>query len=173
MLRHRRKLCRTPRGDLDFRSRSRTEVGRYRPGRDGRAPARGDRRAARRSLDGSSHQNRADRPASGPLRPQRRVAALRPRGSQPHRLLPDGLRGGTHRHGAHDSRHSSHRRVHRQRKLRMAHPRGEGLSRNQAPSPPAEPSFTPQPPNSTPRAARSPSISTATYLPSRRTRSTC
>ena len=43
-------------------------------GRDGRAAAAGDRRAARRPVHRPAHQDRAGRPAAGAVRPQRRVA---------------------------------------------------------------------------------------------------
>ena len=46
----------------------------HRPGRDDRAAAARHRRAARRPVDRSAHQDRAGRPAAGAVRPQRRVA---------------------------------------------------------------------------------------------------
>ena len=44
-----------------------------------RAPAPGDRRAARRPVDGVAHQDRAGRPVAGDVRPQRRGTAADPR----------------------------------------------------------------------------------------------
>ncbi len=56
--------------------RSCVEIGGYRTCRHGRASACGYRCSARRPLNRSSYQNRADRPHAGSLRPQRRVASL-------------------------------------------------------------------------------------------------
>ena len=58
-----------------------------RAGRRAGAAAAGDRRAARRPVDGAAHQDRAGRPAAGDVRPQRRGAAADPRAALARRLL--------------------------------------------------------------------------------------
>ena len=110
-------------GSLAATSTSGAQKRGYRSGRDGRTSAGGNRRDARRSLDRSPHKDRADRPRTGTLRPQRRKPACSGGSRFAHRLLQHGFRGLAHRSGTHHSRHPSGRCFHRQRLIGMAHPR--------------------------------------------------
>ena len=76
-------LRRRARADRHVRPRHRAQAGGDRPRGHGRAAARGHRRPARRPVDRHADQDRAGRPADGPVRPQRRDR--RSRSSRPRR----------------------------------------------------------------------------------------
>ncbi len=94
---HRRELRRRPRHDRHERAGHGAQDRGDGPGRDDGAAPRDRGRAARRSFDRPAHQDRAERPAPGHLRAQRRGADAGPRRQHPRRLLRDGLRGRAHR----------------------------------------------------------------------------
>ncbi len=125
--RHRRGVRRQLRRDDHVGSRTLTQERSAGTGRDDRAAAGGRGRTARRPLDGSADQNRAERPLAGPLRPQRRVPGDRRGGIVAQRLFPLCVRGRTAGDGAHDARDPAHRRLHRQRLGAVAHSLDEGL----------------------------------------------
>lgn len=125
--RHRRSLRRQLRRDDHLGPRPVAQERGAGTGRDDRVAAGGGRRTARRPLDGTSDQDRAERSGAGALRPQRRVPRDRRGGIVAQRLLPLRIRGRAPGHGAYDPRDPADRRVHRQRLGAVAHPCDEGL----------------------------------------------
>ena len=116
----RRELCRPPRHHFVIGPGDRAQDRGDRPGGDDRASL--DRRqfAARRAFDRPSDQDRAVRPLSGGLRPQRGLA-----GAGDRRPLARGCvrmrdRGVPHRHPLHDAGHAADRRLYRQRRRAVA-----------------------------------------------------
>ena len=83
----RRRVRGQPRDHRDERSRCRPQVGGHRPRDQSRAPARVDRRAARRSVNRAADQDRAGRPAARDVRPARRSAVADRRRAVAGRLL--------------------------------------------------------------------------------------
>ena len=81
-------------------------------------------RAARRPLDRPADQDRAGRPAAGPVRPQRRVPDAGDRGQRPGRLLRRRAGSLADRRAVHDAGDAAHRRLHRQRLRAVANSAG-------------------------------------------------
>ena len=100
----RRILRRGAGGVHHERSRHGAQAGSAGTGRDGRAPARRDRRPARRALHRNAHQDRAGRPADGALRAQLRQPGPGAGASDPGRLLLYRARGLLARDRPHDAR---------------------------------------------------------------------
>jgi hypothetical protein len=128
-------------------ARARAQDRGHRPRRHDRAAAGRHRRAARRPRHGPAHQDRAGRPAAGDLRPQRRVPDAGDRGLHPVRLLRLRHRGRPHRREVHDPGDPALRRLHRQRRRALAHPRS-GLAAH-----PSRSSSAPRPRASSPMRA--------------------
>ena len=108
---------------LHVRSRHSAQGGDDRPGCLAGAAARRLRHRAGRPIDRNADQNRAGRPAAGPLRPQRRVPAAGDRAVQPGGLLRYRDRGDPAGRQVPDAGHPAVRRLPGQRLRAVAHPR--------------------------------------------------
>ena len=130
LYRHRCRIRRQLRRDHHLRSRSLPEVRGPRSGHDHRAAPRTRGRAAQRSVHRYSHQDRADRPQPGPLRPQRRVPHHGDGRPLSFGLLRESILCRQVRHGAHDARYPPYRGLPGQRLRALAHSFHEGPARD-------------------------------------------
>ena len=127
---HRRLLRRGPRADRLVRSRHRAEERGHGPRGDGRAAARGRRRAARRPIHRHAHEDRAGRSAAGDVRPQRRGADARGRSGHARRVLRLRHRGVAPGTEVHDTRRLPLGRLPGHGLGALAHPGARGPARH-------------------------------------------